>query len=382
MRQEALNLRKYNSTCVRTGRRAVYLSCVAAIAFLGLLLSTNQAQAQGCIVARSPEQVLPGIDQNGLPTQQGGYLQAGHFQLTVEERHQFSYQHFVGDVYQEYRAQEKTQVENRINLVTTNLTYQWTPRFSLEIDMPLLFASRKTQDSPIKYAAQGLGDIILGANGWIWDPTKPHRGNLSGGLGVLVPSGNDDVTNTVNTNTTGTGPVVESTVPVDYSIQPGGGGWGLVGQWQSFYNLAKLIFYTDGDYIATQGGTNGVQRSTSTTTPLEDYVAISDQYLMEGGVAFGIPQVRGLAGTVGLRDEGVPAKNLFPVSNDGFRRPGFAVSGGPGMEYSHGSSILTAGIYKAIHRDRTSSYPDEVYHTHGDAAFAQYVWLAGYTYRF
>jgi hypothetical protein len=48
----------------------------------------------------------------------------------------------------------------------------------------------------------------------------------------------------------------------------------------------------------------------------------------------------------------------------------------------HGHNILTAGVYKAIHRDRTSSYPDSVYHSHGDAAFAQYVWLASVTHRF
>ena len=84
----------------------------------------------------------------------------------------------------------------------------------------------------------------------------------------------------------------------------------------------------------------------------------------------------------GPRDEGVPAKNLFPNSNDGFRRPGFAVTAGPGGQYTYHHEILTAGVYKAVHRDRTSSYPDSVYGTHGDAAFAQYVWLASWTHRF
>ena len=355
------------------------------LAVFGTLLAGTQAWSQGCIVARSPEQVVPGIDQSGLPTQEGGYLQPGHFQITIGERHQFSSQHYVGDVYQEYRAQLQNQVENRVNIVTADLTYQWTSRISFEIDVPFLFASRKTQNSPIKYASQGMGDIILDANAWVWDPSKAHRGNFSGGLGVLMPTGNDDLTNTVNSNTSGIGPAVEVTAPVDYSIQPGNGGWGLVMQWQGFRNAGKnLVFYTDGDYIATQGGTNGVARgaSLSTTQPLNNYVAISDQYLLEAGVAFPIQSVRGLSVTIGPRDEGVPAENLFPNSNDGFRRPGFAVSVGPGIQYSHGSNILTAGVYKAVHRDRTVSHPDEVYGAHGDAAFARYVWLASYTYRF
>jgi hypothetical protein len=362
-------------------RKSTTLFIVIAVA-VGLFASPR-LKAQGCIVARSPEQILPGIDQNGLPTGQGGFLQPGHFQFTIGERHQFSYQHYVGDVYQEYRAQLHNQVENRINIVTADLMYQWTPRISFEINIPFLFASRKTQNSPIKYAAQGIGDTILAANAWVLNPKKTHRGNASVGIGLLLPTGNDDVQNTVNSNTTGAGPAVEVTAPVDYSIQPGNGGYGMVVQWQGFRAVGNhLIFYTDGDYIASQGDTNGVQRATSTTTPLNNYVARSDQYLLEAGVSIPIEQVRGLAVLFGPRDEGVPARNLFPNSNDGFRRPGFAVSAGPGVQYGRGSNILSASVFKAVHRDRTTSVPDEVYGTHGDAAFAQYVWLASYTHRF
>jgi hypothetical protein len=352
-----------------------------ALTLVGSFIAAPRLRAQGCIVARSPQQILPGIDQNGLPTGQGGFLQPGHFQLTIGERHQYSFQHFVGDVYQEYRAQLHNQVQNRINILTADLMYQWTPRISFEINVPFLFASRKTQNSPVKYQASGIGDTILAANTWILNPKKAHRGNASVGIGLLLPTGNDDVQNT--TNSTGSGPVVRVTAPVDYSIQPGNGGYGMLMQWQGFRAVGNhLIFYTDGDYIASQGGTNGVQRSTSTTTPLNNYVARSDQYLLEAGVSIPIEQVRGLAIVFGPRDEGVPARNLFPNDNDGFRRPGFAVSAGPGVQYGRGSNILSANVFKAIHRDRTTSVPDEVYGAHGDAAFAQYVWLASYTHRF
>jgi hypothetical protein len=257
--------------------------------------------------------------------------------------------------------------------------YQWTPRISFEINMPFLFASRKTQNSPIKYQASGLGDIIVAANTWILDPKKPYRGNASVGIGLLMPTGNDDVQNATNTST---GTV---TAPVDYSIQPGNGGYGMLLQWQGFRAVGNhLIFYTDGDYIASQGGTNGIARGAtqSATTPLNNFVARSDQYLLEAGVSIPIEQVRGLAIVFGPRDEGVPARNLFPNDNDGFRRPGFAVSAGPGVQYGRNSNILSASVFKAIHRDRTTSVPDEVYGAHGDAAFAQYVWLASYTHRF
>lgn len=366
--------RRVSASPSRTSTRLV---AVALAVVIVLILSPIAGWSQGCVLARSPQQ--------GLPTGQGGVLEPHHFQITVGERHQFSYQHYVGDVYQEYRAQQGTQVENRINLLTTNLTYQWTPRISFEIDAPWLFASRKSQNSPIKYAASGVGDTIIGFNTWIRNPEHAARGNVSVGLGLLMPTGNDDVTNTVNTNTTGTGSPVEVTSPVDYSIQPGNGGWGMVMQWSGYGQISKqMTFYTDGDYIATQGGTNGVQRGATLNPaqPLNNYAAISDQYLLEAGVLIPVRPEHGLAATFGPRDEGVPAKNLFPVSNDGFRRPGYAVTVGPGLEYVHGKDLLTAGVYKAIHRDRTTSYPDQVYGSHGDAAFAQYVWLASVTHRF
>jgi hypothetical protein len=43
--------------------------------------------------------------------------------------------------------------------------------------------------------------------------------------------------------------------------------------------------------------------------------------------------------------------------------------------------MFQASIGKALYRDRTRSVPDQILGTHGDAAFADYVWLASYTYR-
>lgn len=366
------NRRNTQTYTYNFGRNLLFI----LIALTAGSLFSGQALAQGCILARSPE-------QSGLPTGQGGTLEPGHFQVTVGERHQYSYQHYVGDVYQAYREQANSQIINRINLISFNLTYQWTPRLSLSLDAPWLFASRKRASSPIKYQSSGLGDTIVTANYWIRNPQHAPKNNLSVGLGFMGPTGNDDVQNTTNTNTTGTGPATLVTAPVDYSIQPGSGGWGLVMQWSAYQQLNKtLTFYSDGDYIATNGGTNGVVRSQSTTTPLNNSVAISDQYLLEGGLSFPIPELKGLSANVSARDEGVPSKNLLPVNNDGFRRSGFAVSAGPGLQYVRGSNIFNANVYKALHRDRTVSYPDSVYGTHGDAAFAQYVWLASITHRF
>ena len=65
---------------------SVYL-LPATLAFL----YTVPAHGQGCIVARSSS-----LDMS--PESQGGYLQAGDWDLTIGYRHQFSYKHFVGPV--------------------------------------------------------------------------------------------------------------------------------------------------------------------------------------------------------------------------------------------------------------------------------------------
>jgi hypothetical protein len=103
---------------------------------------------------------------------------------------------------------------------------------------------------------------------------------------------------------------------------------------------------------------------------------------MEGGVAHPVSRIHGLTVTFGPRMEGAPARNLLPVGDNlGFRRPGFAISLEPGVQYAHGGNILSITIARAIYRDRTRSVPDDLTGGHGDAAFANYVWLASYSFR-
>jgi hypothetical protein len=341
-----------------------------ALAVIGFLIPSGKLYAQGCIVARSSSSI-------GGPETEGGYLAPGEFDFSIGLRHQFSFRHFVGDVEQKQRIQMGNQVMNKINLMNFNLNYQVSRRFSFQIDAPLLLASRRSNNSPYTTTAQGVGDIIVSAQGWLWNPTENTKGNVAFSLGAMLPSGRDNVMNSVD-KLDGKGPV---NVLDDYSIQPGSGGYGMVFGWQAFKNFGSTAqAYFNGSYIATPQNTNGVVRST-TAKPLLQQVSISDQYLLEAGVAVPIRKVRGLSITVGPRWEGVPAKDLIG-SNDGFRRPGYAVSMETGFQYARGRQLFTGTVGKAILRDRTRSYPDRVYGAHGDAAFADYLWLASYSVRF
>jgi hypothetical protein len=346
-----------------------------SLAFLALasaLLVPSGAFAQGCIVARSSS-----VDM--APESQGGYLQPGDWDITVGYRHQFSYKHFVGDVEQTYRVQQGTQVMNKINLEDIDLTYQLSPRYSLSLSIPLLLASRRSNSSYYTTHASGLGDTSLVFQGWLWNPKHARHGNIRLGFGVQAPTGKDNVQNNVLTTATATTPTA---VTADYSIQPGSGGWGMVFQWQAFRDMGhQFLIYTNGSYLATQGGTNNVLRSaTALNQPLTAYNAIQDQYLLQAGVSYPISRVKGLTLTFGPRMEGVPASNL--IGNDlGFRRPGFAISAEPGFIYARGRNMVQFSVGKAIYRDRTRSVPDKILGTHGDAAFADYVWVASYSLR-
>jgi hypothetical protein len=109
-----------------------------------------------------------------------------------------SYIHFVGPTEQSYRVANGTPVENKINLQNFTATYQMTSRFSVQADIPVLLASRHTDNSPVIYTSQGIGDSSVMVQGWIWNPKENTRGNIQLGLGVLFPTCKDNVANTVD----------------------------------------------------------------------------------------------------------------------------------------------------------------------------------------
>ena len=123
------------------------------------------------------------------PESQGSYLQAGDWSLTIGYRHQFSYKHFVGDVEQTYRVQQGAEVMNKINLQDIDVTYQATPRFSFTLTVPVLFASRRSNNSYYTTTASGIGDTTLIGQAWLWNPRSAKRGNINIGFGVQGPSG-------------------------------------------------------------------------------------------------------------------------------------------------------------------------------------------------
>jgi hypothetical protein len=350
--------------------RRFSLTLILAVFAIGSFCSLQPAWGQGCIVARSNGEV-------GGPQSEGGYLAPGEINFAIDYRHQFSFRHFIGPTEQTQRLALGTEVMNKINLENVVVTYQMTPRFSVTASMPVLSASRRSNNSPYTNTTAGIGDTSFMVSGWLWNPQENKRGNVQFGIGLSLPTGRDNLTNMVD-KFDGKGLV--SSLP-DYSIQPGSGGYGIAFQWVAYKNVRHEQLYFNGSYLATPQDVNNVLRSTSTNAAtLTQYASISDQYLLEAGIAHPISKIRGLTLTLGPRMEGVPAHDLIGDAL-GFRRPGFAISLEPGFQYAHNGSAFTFQFGKALYRDRTRSEADIITGGHGDAAFADWVWLASYSYR-
>jgi len=372
------------------GKRLIRLGLLAGFGVFATVGYVQRMGAQGCVVAHS----VGGV---GGPDSDGGYLAPKHWQFTLDYRHLYSFRHYVGSVEQVYRLQGKSEVRNRINLVDAGLTYQITPRFSVEGNLPVEWASRRyyiaagslgggSPGSTIigDFGISGVGDISFEGQGWLWDPSKNPSHNIQIGLGVQMPTGRDNIKN--NLVEIPGQPAVNATA--DYSIQPGIGVWAIPVSVVSFQAINSSIqVYFNGSYLVTPSETNGVANASPpgfpAPAPQNAQVSAADEYLLQLGVAYSVAKVKGLTVTGGLRKEGVPAHDLIG-GDEGFRRPGYAVSLEPGVLYTmhNGHDLITANIDRAVYRNRIASVPDMELGTHGDAAFADWLWLAGFQHRF
>jgi len=321
------------------------------------------------------------------------YPEKGAWQVSFGWRHQYSDKHYVGDVYQVHRTEEGSQVINDINLADIGVRYQASKRIELSLGVPYFMGTRSqtlrnSQREIIdRYQTQAhnIGDIIIGARRWMLDPDKHGDANIQLGLGFKLPTGPNNVTDTFQTFSASPPPsgTISNTIKtVDQSIQPGDGGFGVLGELTAFKGMAggKFALYFTGLYLSNPGNTSGVR--TYRSAPGEEVMSIADQYLVRGGAALAVPGVKNLSFSAGVRWEGIPVRDLIGGS-DGFRRPGYAVSIEPSLSYVFGGkNIVTFGVPFAVYRNRLVSVADEARGTHGDAAFADYLILFGISRRF
>jgi hypothetical protein len=309
-----------------------------------------------------------------------------HWMLSVAYRKQRSHRHFVGTVEQHEREEAETEIVNDIHLFDVGVTYEFKSRYSVSASVPFMVATRTrpgTLDIPslgrpgpdqVSHAV-GFGDVSVGAKVWVLDPDREvrPRQNIAFGFGVKIPTGNEGVTDTVQTPT---GP---RTIVVDQSIQLGDGGWGFVVNTDMYKRVWRTTLYGSGVYLFNPRNTNGVKTGRGRAS--EAIMSVSDQYLGRAGVIFPVPKARGWTASFGARAEGVPVRDIFGKSA-GFRRPGYAVSVEPGVNYYRRGDVWSLSVPIAVSRNRRRSVPDYIDNRAGDAAFADYVIVAGWSHRF
>jgi hypothetical protein len=219
--------------------------------------------------------------------------------------------------------------------------------------------------------------MTVGAQAWILRPPAENGGNIAVSAQLKIPTGIDNATGSALLN----GKIVKATT--DPSLQPGDGGWGFNVGSQAYKSLwPHASAYGQGTYLFNPEDTNGV--ASFRTQPGQSVDSIPDQYLYRLGVSQAIPQlkVRGLALSIGVRGEGVPAHDLIGGSN-GFRRPGFILSVDPGLMFTFKGYVVSANGPWAIYRDRPPSVPELQNNTfNGDAFFADYTIVANISHHF
>ena len=234
----------------------------------------------------------------------------------------------------------------------------------------------------------GIGDVRFAAYRWLLDPKKNIKGNIQAGLGIKLPTGDDNFKDYwYNVGTGGT----KDLRTVDQSIQLGDGGTGFTTELNTFYNFKRNFgVYGNFYYLINPREQNGVRtyRETLVTSLSNEAISsVPDQYMWRAGFNYGFNHIHGLTFAAGAKLEGIPVHDLVGGSGD-FRRPGYIWSVEPAVTYQIKKLNFFVSVPFAIARNRTQSVTDmensikQNKHVQGDAAFADYVINLGFSVKF
>lgn len=357
--------------------------CAGGLTILAALCGTSRlAHGQGCILSpNNPvSPILPADFTNTVGL-------ANNWLVNVSYRWYRSDRHFQGDVEQTQRQADGTEVINDVHLFDLSATYGFNDRWSATLNVPFMTADRSSlyeHDRVSRHTMHsgGLGDMRLVTDFWLLDPHKHMDGNVALGAGLKFPTGDDKAADIAYRSAAQGGPVYR---PVDPSIQPGDGGWGVILEIQAYQKIFDNVYgYASGSYMFTPEEQNDTQ------TPLGDlrppgpttFDSIPDQYFGRVGVSYVFWPEKGLTASLGGRIEGIPAYDAIGGSL-GFRRPGYTVSVEPGISWTGAKNSFSLYTPVAVYRNRVRSAPEELLgRPGGDAAFADFSILASYTHRF
>ena len=359
-------------------------TCTKVFFLILFYTSCYKANAQGCVAIRHFSSCVGNNLENNL-------LQKGDLQIGLNYRYFKSFRHFRGTEEEPDRIANNSEVINQSHAWDYFLTYGISNRLYTSITIPTVLNSRSSlyehgRQERNSTFSRGLADIRLGVGYWLFNLEKHTNGNLAVGLGLKLPTGNFNASDIFYN----VGPSGEPQVrPVDQSIQPGDGGFGITMDIQFYQKISNHLFaYGGGFYLLNPKETNGIRTFRETLSPIlenEAIMAVPDQYSIRSGLSLSASKT--ISTSLGARFDAVPVKDLIG-GNDGFRRPGNVLSIEPGIAYMQNNLTLNLNLPFAVRRDRPQSVTDRQTEMatgqprNGDAAFADYLINFGVTYRF
>ncbi len=376
-----------------------------AVSFLTIILSTQVANAQGCVAVRQMGGVI-------MCSSNSYNIDKGDFNVGVNYRYFHSWRHFIGTEEQPQRqttgggfGADGVERGDAVNIYShaadLNFSYGLTRRLQINATLPYVNNERsqvlKTttpKKDTFRYSifANGLADIRLSVNYWVFDPLKAQKGNLMLGLGVKLNNGTYDATYDT--------PQSDGTIKkviVDQAIQPGDGGIGVSVEFNGFREITKSIYgFANGYYLFNPKQSNGAAKS-SPKAGLEGYeiFASPDQYFLRGGFMTAVGKEKNINLSLAGRWEGIPAYDAFG-GQVAYRRPGYVVAVEAGVSVKAGNSTFSLFVPYNFIKNRIQSAADiasqnlqnatitdaaKLVHVQGDAAFADYSISLGYNYR-
>lgn len=403
-------------------KKQFYSSLLAFSCVVALQLSTfSSASAQGCVAVRQ----MGGVTTMCSLSSSSSYnLSKGEFQVGGSYRYFHSWRHFVGREEQPYRQTTQGGFDadgkergNAVNIYShsldLNLSYALTDRIQLNASIPYVHNERSQvlatkkggkvmidgrevdqtlEGTRYSVYAQGLGDIRLSANYWVWNPETTHKGNLLVGLGLKLNTGSHTVTDDA-LQLDGT----QKSVVMDQAIQPGDGGVGFSLEVQGFRQIYKRVYgFANAYYLFNPRESNGTFKS-APKPGLEGYekYACPDQYFARAGFMAAVDKAQHLTLSLAGRAEGIPAYDAFG-GQVAYRRPGYVIAVEPGISYRKGKHSISLFVPYNFIKNRIQSAADiadqnlqnasitdesKKKHVQGDAAFADYSISLNYTYR-
>ncbi len=319
----------------------------------------------------------------------GPYLERGEWQ--------------VGSTFRTFRADEQyqgtrlsqpvtdlgTQVISKLQTLDLTGTYALNRQLNLTLNVPYITYGSSSRALPANMAGsprfvqsvEGLGDISLVARRWLLDCDEHMQHNISLGFGFKAPTGNSNAMDRFP-NGRGENPQLR---PLDPSIQPGDGGWGIIFDVQAFRQVGTGTVFFSGVYLANPRGQNNTLSPPAFLNPngpsavpaFQRFNTVPDQYVARLGWSHPVPDVRGLNVILAGRLEGVPTED-FIGKTEGFRRPGYSIAVEPGLLYSTGRTVFSITFPVVTQRNIRAQIPG----VPRDSTFADYSIIASVTHRF